>query len=239
MIRPARSSRSFSAVTVSSRTPPHPPAREASLIAGCRSCTASYSPGRSISVGSCVHAIENFQRASGATVSGARGPNANVVAWQKAARPILERVARSYDETITYGELGKLVQADTGIETKSLLQNWIGDVLWCVAQTQASPDEPMITSLVVDRNGNVGPGYADAVRSRYGFVPEDPEAHADEERLACYRFFQADVPVNARPKPSKHSRRRSPKPTVPTAKYCELCGVRLPLTGICDSCQGD
>ena len=34
MIRPARSSRSFSAVTVSSRTPPHPPAREASLIAG-------------------------------------------------------------------------------------------------------------------------------------------------------------------------------------------------------------
>ena len=172
-------------------------------------------------------------------MSGARGPNANVLAWQRAARPILERVARSYDETITYGELGTMVQADTGVETKSLLQNWIGDVLWGVAQTQGRPNEPMLTSLVVDRNGNVGPGYADAVRSRHGFIPADPEAHADAERLACYRFFCADVPVNARPRPSKHSRRRAPNATLPIAKYCASCGIRLPLTGRCDSCSGD
>lgn len=179
----------------------------------------------------------HHRRGPGAVMSGARGASANVIAWQKAARPILEKVARSYDATITYGELGRQVQADTGIETKSLLQNWIGDVLWGVAQTQGSTGEPMITSLVVDRNGNVGPGYADAVRSRYGFVPADPEVHADAERLACYRFFGAEVPVNARPRPSKHSPQRSPKATVPVDKYCPSCGTRLPLTGICDSCD--
>ncbi len=185
-------------------------------------------------------AIKDSESSSGsALVSGARGPNANVLAWQKAARPILEKVARTYDDTITYGELGKQVQAETGIETKSLLQNWIGDVLWCVAQTQASPDEPMLTSLVVDRNGNVGPGYADAVRARYGVVPDDPEIHADAERLACYRFFKAEVPVDAQPRPSKHSRRRPPKVTAPVDVYCASCGIRLPLTGRCDSCSGD
>jgi hypothetical protein len=63
-------------------------------------------------------------------MSGARSASRNVLAWQQAARPIIESVARFYDETTTYGDLGKRVQAETGIHTKSLLQNWIGDVLW-------------------------------------------------------------------------------------------------------------
>jgi hypothetical protein len=170
-------------------------------------------------------------------MSGARSASRNVLAWQQAARPIIENVARFYDETITYGDLGKRVQAETGIHTKSLLQNWIGDVLWGVAQTQASADEPMITSLVVNAKGLVGLGYADAVESRYGFRPDDPEAHADAERLACYVFYSATVPVNARPRPPKLSARRSPKLTVPIDKYCVSCGTRLPLSGTCDSCD--
>ncbi len=49
--------------------------------------------------------------------------------WAVAARPELERVARSYGEVIRYAELADAVQTSTGIRTRKLMHHWIGDVL--------------------------------------------------------------------------------------------------------------
>jgi hypothetical protein len=44
-----------------------------------------------------------------------------------AARPALERTARTYRALITYKELAEEVQAVSGVRTRSLMTNWIGD----------------------------------------------------------------------------------------------------------------
>ena len=49
--------------------------------------------------------------------------------WAVAARPELERVARSYGDLIRYTELADAVQTQTGIRTRMLVHSWIGDVL--------------------------------------------------------------------------------------------------------------
>jgi hypothetical protein len=55
---------------------------------------------------------------------------ANVlIAWKAVARPALVRTAKKYHAIITYNELAEEVQSRTGIRTRSLMMNWIGQVL--------------------------------------------------------------------------------------------------------------
>ncbi|MFP5219778.1 MAG: hypothetical protein ACLGIG_08580 [Actinomycetes bacterium] len=52
-----------------------------------------------------------------------------VAAWSDAALPMLRDTARVNNAVITYKELGEAVQAQTGIRTRVVLMNWIGQVL--------------------------------------------------------------------------------------------------------------
>lgn len=112
--------------------------------------------------------------------------------WAEHARTVLIEVAGGYLGTVTYGDLAARIQAETGVRTKSLMQNWIGETLGRVAADCRRRGEPLLTSLCVSKvDGTVGPGYAVAVTASYGETPEDVELHAAQERLRCYRHFEA------------------------------------------------
>jgi hypothetical protein len=159
--------------------------------------------------------------------------------WTEAAVPVLESVARRYNGTITYVDFAAAVQDATGIETRSLLQNWIGDVLGAVARRQPA-GEPTLTSLVIRADGTIGPGYADPVTERDGEVPVDLDWHSAEERLACYRHFGAALPPDGgRPTLTAKvaARRQRARGGAPVRAVCRSCGLRLPASELCDNCD--
>jgi hypothetical protein len=81
---------------------------------------------------------------------------AAVAAWTAAAVPVLERVARTYHATISYKEPGEEVQHVTGIRTRVLLMNWIGQVLGGVSRISHRRGQPMLSALCVHSDGTVG-----------------------------------------------------------------------------------
>lgn len=162
-----------------------------------------------------------------------------VGAWQEHARPALVEVAAQYDLTITYSVLAEAIQAAAGIRTRSLLNNWIGDVLAAVDLAQPV-DEPLLSSLVVTAEGLVGPGYADPVKRREGAVPEDLQWHAAEERLRCYRHFGAELPPDGgtpRLTAQVAAARARAARSSPARVVCPSCHIRLPVSGNCDNCD--
>lgn len=171
------------------------------------------------------------------------GTNDAVEEWAPAARVRLLAVAQRYHATITYSELATLIQQDAGIETGTLLQNWIGKVLGPVAVDCGYRGEPVLSALCVRANGTVGPGYPDAVEDVYGYRPEDPEIHAAEERLKCYRYFKApDLPqdggapaLTTQERARREARQRAESPT-PKRTICPRCNIELPPSDECDMC---
>lgn len=160
-----------------------------------------------------------------------------VNAWKDAARPVLVGVAGVYGSYITYGELAERVQAETGISTKVLISNWIGEVLGAVDLAQPA-EEPLLSSLVVHVEGTVGNGYAEPVKRREGAVPDDLQWHAAQQRLRCYQHFGAVLPADGgRPQLTAQiavargrAARSAPPPTCPT------CHLQLPASGTCNIC---
>ncbi|MDP1820904.1 MAG: hypothetical protein Q8K58_13585 [Acidimicrobiales bacterium] len=170
------------------------------------------------------------------------GWNDAVRAWTTAAVRLLEATASTYGSYLTYGQLAEAVQAETGIATRSLMQNWIGEILRAVSDADAVADQPMLSSLIVRADQTIGAGYGDAVHSRTGVLPEDLELHAAAERLACYRFYGAEVPDGAEPAlpPNVASARATAARSARDAKprpVCPSCFMQLPLTGICGTCD--
>ncbi len=161
-----------------------------------------------------------------------------VDSWSKAALPVLLDTAHVYNGVITYKELGEAVQQRTGIRTRVLLMNWIGQVLERVAAECNRRGELQLTALCVHQDGTVGAGYAGAV-GRYGDgVPEDPELHAAEVRLACYRKYSHDLPTDggrAQLTRQEAARRRAAAPP-PPVRLCSVHNTALPRTGVCDDC---
>jgi hypothetical protein len=104
---------------------------------------------------------------------------------------LLEAAAR-YRATVTYKQLAVAVQESAGITTTQLMHQWIGDVLGRVTDECHSRGEPLLSSLCVSAQGSVGQGYAEAVENARGARPYDPDGHAAEERLSCYRHWRAD-----------------------------------------------
>ena len=163
--------------------------------------------------------------------------------WAGAAREVLLDVATRYHAYVTYAEVGDAVQVRTGIRTRSLLTNWIGGVLGLVADECGGRREPVLTALCVRQDETVGPGYVKAIEAVYGFVPDDPDEHASQERLACYRAFGADLPPEGgepaltrrvrlvREERSRSLRAEHRPPTCPT------CNMQLPASGRCDACD--
>ena len=60
-------------------------------------------------------------------------------AWADAARPVLERVASSYNQYIENKDLAESVQQDSGITTGVLVHHWIGSVLGAVRASVGRP----------------------------------------------------------------------------------------------------
>lgn len=170
-----------------------------------------------------------------------------LVAWVAEARPALERTARIYRATITYKELSEEVQAASGIRTRRLLQYWIGDVLGTVSHDCNESGEPLLSALCVRSDGSVGPGYAIAVAENLGGdQPDDLDMHAAEERLRCYRYFGADLPLDGgTPALTKQvaaarlrARRRVSAPLADESRpICPNCFLMLPVSGQCDNCS--
>ncbi len=161
-----------------------------------------------------------------------------VDSWSEAALPVLLDTARVYNAVITYKELGEAVQQHTGIRTRVLLMNWIGQVLERVAAECNRRGELQLTALCVHQDGTVGAGYAGAV-GRHGYgVPDDPELHAAEVRLACYGKYAHDLPADggrAQLTRQEAARRRAAAPPQPT-QLCPIHNTALPRTGVCDEC---
>lgn len=164
-------------------------------------------------------------------------------AWAVAARPALIKVARRYNMTTSYKELSEIVQDAAGIRTTQMMHYWIGGVLEQVALGCHERGEPILTALCVDSTGSVGAGYAHAIKDTYGFMPEDLDMHAAEERLKCYRFFGAELPPDGgRPALTKQvaERRKHAKKAKAADKgrpICPTCHLQLPATGRCDNCS--
>ena len=163
-------------------------------------------------------------------------------AWSAAARPVLLDVAKEYNGTITYKELGETLQEVTGIRTRTLLQNWVSAVLATVAAESKEHDEPVLTSLCVRADGTVSPGYGEAIANRYGHgEPEDPQWHAAEERLRCYTHFGAKLPEDGgHPELTEQvrtERRKAALKNPPKRNVCPTCNLTLPRSGICDTCN--
>jgi hypothetical protein len=165
--------------------------------------------------------------------------------WAVAARPELERIAHSYGEVVSYGELAEAVQVSTGIRTRKLMHHWIGDVLGRVSAECHARGEPLLAALCVQRDGAIGAGYGVALEKiTGGDPPGDLELQAAEERLRCYRHFGAVMPADGghaqltpevtarRRRAAKQAREDAPKATCPT------CNIVLPATGHCYYCDG-
>lgn len=168
---------------------------------------------------------------------------AAVAAWTAAAVPVLERVARTYHATISYKELGEEVQHVTGIRTRVLLMNWIGQVLGGVSRISHRRGQPMLSALCVHSDGTVGEGYGQAILDNYGGpLPGDLDMHAAEERLRCYQSFGASPPPGGgRPALTSQvaARRawlaRQSRADTPSS-LCPSCNLALPVSGVCDNC---
>jgi hypothetical protein len=187
-------------------------------------------------------------------------------AWAEAARPVLLEAATRYRATVSYKKLATAVQEATTITTTQLMQQWIGDVLGRVTDDCQSRGEPLLSSLCVSAQGSVGEGYADAVESARGTRPTDPDEHAAEERLSCYRHWEATglprdggTPLRtAHFKPVRKAKTSKPtprvagarkatvrKPTAATATaaepkpipLCPTCFTQVPASGVCDYCD--
>jgi hypothetical protein len=164
-------------------------------------------------------------------------------AWAVEARTALIHTAKRYRAVLTYKELASIVQSHTGIRTKQLTNHWIGDVLRRVSEECGRRNEPLLSSLCVNTSGSVGEGYAVAVRLVHGEAPADPDTHAASERLACYRFWDADLPSDGgRPAltaklAGSRARQRKARLEAQPVGMCPTCNMALPATGVCDDCN--
>ena len=167
-----------------------------------------------------------------------------LAAWTTAALPVLERVARTYHATITYKELGDQVQEATGIHTRVLLMNWIGQVLGGASRESHRRGQPMLSALCVHSDGTVGVGYGQAIMDNYGGqLPSDLDMHSAEERLRCYQYFGADLPPGGgKPALTRQVAARrawlvqQARADTPDQPCCPTCNLTLPISGICDNC---
>jgi hypothetical protein len=168
--------------------------------------------------------------------------------WALAARERLIETARTYHAVLTYKELSEFVQRRSLIRTNQLQQHWIGDVLGRVSAACAEKGEPLLSSLCVDAHGRVSNRYITAVEQHRGELVGDPDEHAANERLECYRHFGADLPSDGGA-PAKTSQLKSPRArtttkAAPKAVVVEkppvLCPVHfqvVPASGVCDLCD--
>ena len=166
------------------------------------------------------------------------------VEWAEAARTVLIETAGTYRAMLLFKELAAEVQYRSGVRTKQPNHYWIGDVLGRVSRECAKRDEPLLSSLAVNAEGSVGASYGELVRELTGTEPADPDQHAAEQRLACYRRYDAaGLPADGgsaalAPKLSdSRSRARKAARLAKPIATCPTCMMALLPTGVCDTCD--
>jgi hypothetical protein len=163
--------------------------------------------------------------------------------WAVAARELLVETARQYGGLVTHKELAEHVQTVTGLRTRKLPRSWIGDVLTRTAVDSAAREEPIIASLCVNATGSVGEGYAVTIQSVLGETPVDADDHAAQQRLECYRFFGATLPVGGgfpalSPKlATARTREAKARMLARPVAVCPTCQIAVPASGVCDNCD--
>jgi hypothetical protein len=170
------------------------------------------------------------------------GVEASQAAWAEAARTVLIEVAQRYNGLVTSKDLAAEVQELTEIRTSQRTHYWIADVLTRVTRDSFSRGEPLLSALCVNSQGSMGDGYAAAVAETSGDATEDVEVQAAQERLACYRHFDAvGLPEGgglAALTPQVTARRaRARKLAYENAPIdvCPTCNTQLPATKVCDN----
>lgn len=108
-----------------------------------------------------------------------------IKAWSEVARPYLIDVAKA-GTTVTYKALAKYVREETGINTRQLIYQWIGNVLGDVSEEAESRGEPHLVSLCVNAEGSVGTGYLWAPQDSND---EERDDLARRHRLECYARY--------------------------------------------------
>lgn len=170
--------------------------------------------------------------------------SAAIAAWTAAALPVLERVAGTYQATISYQQLADEVQGATGIHTRVLPMNWLGQVLAGASRESHRRGQPMLSALCVHSDGTVGDGYGQAISENYGCEPpRDLDMHAARERFRCYQLCGAVLPAGggepaltaqvASRRAWAAERRRA---DVSSQRYCPGCYLTLPISGNCEYC---
>jgi len=110
--------------------------------------------------------------------------------WAEYARIILiEQAARR--ELISYSALDAAVSVRMGELQRPNWRYTIADRLMEVVRLNKAHGEPLLTSLVVNKNtSEVSTGYPKAVLERYGYETLLPYTmHAMHEQQACFRYF--------------------------------------------------
>src|SRR5690606_8022043 len=111
-------------------------------------------------------------------------------------------------------DLAVALQEKTLIRQRQAPSQWMGDVLFRVAKDCRRRNEPLLGALVVGPQGRMSDWYADTVAEVRGDDVTDPEMHAAQERLDCYRVHGAELPegggVPALP-PARERVRRAPR----------------------------
>src|SRR3954470_4528883 len=171
-----------------------------------------------------------------------------VAAWVQATEAILEGVAATYGDSITYDELAQQLFDETGYRTRMMLGHWIGKVLGQVQDATLTEGKPPLSALVVRAGtGGVGEGYINHEHPE-GFASFAERQHAAAvDRLTCYRTYCDHVPADATPQmtslfiakgTSLDMADPTPrqKPTPPPLRICPTHNVALPASGRCDYC---
>lgn len=185
--------------------------------------------------------------------------------WALAARERLLETAAAYRTVVTVAELADFVQRRSQMRSAASSTSWLGDVLGRVARGCHERGEPFLSALCVDARGRVPASYATAVQVLRGETPQDADAHAARERLACHVQFGAELPESggeptvfiAQPAPRAAREPRAPRepraaaaprarkvaapkvapPPPAPLKTCPVHFTVLPPSGVCDYCE--
>lgn len=190
---------------------------------------------------------------------------AGIPGWSRAAIDVLLETATGYDGVLTTSEFAHAVQERAGAWANVTSQTWIRKVLKVVTLKCEKEGWPYLASLVVrPSDGRPGPWYMDVLAITGPGASTDERTHAAIQRLECYKYFEADVPLEAVPnvealrsrrtvvriapqgRPAR-TRRGAPAPRVPKAPpapkaapapapVCPTCFMELPRTGVCLEC---
>ncbi len=173
-----------------------------------------------------------------------------VKVWAQAAHDILVELAAA-EGVIDPQGLARQVQKRSGVSTTQPASKWIGPLLGIVARQCHANDLPLLTAMVVKRDGTVGQAYDEILRfAKIPAVIGDREEHAAQQRAAAYARWRgaavAPAPVSAtkvvvgrtaKAKAVKAAPARPAKPEPQQGQICPSCFMQMSLTGVCDNCD--